>query len=92
MFRAQLIAFGVLSTMVSFYVFLVVLATVSSGFGQDNDNEPSCASVKTAYRQKRLTDSDVPQWAVRGIQCCTKCAIPTLRLLYKYVVVSDHSQ
>lgn len=74
MFRAQLIAFGVLSTMVSFYVFLVVLATVSSGFGQDNDNEPSCASVKTAYRQKRLTDSDVPQWAVRGddLRVCPK--------------------
>ncbi|PFX26800.1 Glypican-1 [Stylophora pistillata] len=60
--------------MVSFYVFLVVLATVSSGFGQDNDNEPSCASVKTAYRQKRLTDSDVPQWAVRGddLRVCPK--------------------
>lgn len=60
--------------MVSFYVFLVVLATVSSGFGQDNDNEPSCATVKTAYRQKRLTDSDVPQWAVKGddLRVCPK--------------------
>lgn len=65
---------GVLSTMVSFYVFLVVLATVSSGFSQDNDDEPSCASVKTAYRQKRLTDSDVPQWAVKGdnLRVCPK--------------------
>lgn len=54
------------STMVSFYGFLVLLACVSSGFGQDNDKQPSCTTVKTAYRLKRLAESDVPQAAVNG--------------------------
>ena len=52
--------------MASFYVFLVLLACVSSGFGQDNDKQPSCTTVKMAYRLKRLAESDVPQAAVDG--------------------------
>lgn len=54
------------STMASFYGFLVLLACVSSGFGQDNDKQPSCTTVKMAYRLKRLAESDVPQAAVDG--------------------------
>lgn len=55
-----------LSTMASFYGFLVLLACVSTGFGQDNDKQPSCTTVKMAYRLKRLAESDVPQAAVDG--------------------------
>lgn len=63
--------------MASFYGFLVLLAYVSSGFGQDNDKQPSCLTVKSAYRSKRLTETDVPQAAVDGKRAKLKCAIPT---------------
>lgn len=49
------------STMASFSV-LLVLAFASPCLGQD----PSCSTVKIAYRSKRLTEEDVPSLAVDG--------------------------
>ena len=48
--------------MASFCKFLVLLVWISSGFGQD----PSCSTVKIAYRSKRLTEGDVPPSATDG--------------------------
>lgn len=50
------------STMASFSVLLVLLAFGSPCLGQD----PSCSTVKIAYRSKRLTEEDVPSLAVDG--------------------------
>lgn len=50
------------STMASFSVLLVLLAFASPCLGQD----PSCSTVKIAYRSKRLTEEDVPSLAVDG--------------------------
>lgn len=65
--------------MASFCKFLVLLVFVCSGFGED----PSCSSVKSAYRSKRLTEAaegDVPTSAVDGKQALnftipTKCTL-----------------
>ena len=48
--------------MASFCLMLILFVCVSSGFGQD----PSCTAVKSAWRSKRLTESEVPPSAVDG--------------------------
>ena len=59
--------------MASFCGFLVLLACFSSGFGEDNDKQPSCSKVKIAYRSKRLAESDVPVSAVDGRRFRASC-------------------
>lgn len=58
------------STMASFTALLVLLAFASPSLGQD----PSCSTVKIAYRSKRLTEEDVPSLAVNGsdLRVCPK--------------------
>ena len=48
--------------MASFCVLLALLACAYLSFGQD----PSCSTVKNAYRSKRLTEGEVPSTAVDG--------------------------
>ncbi|XP_044180112.1 glypican-4-like isoform X1 [Acropora millepora] len=56
--------------MASFSALLVLLAFASPSLGQD----PSCSTVKIAYRSKRLTEEDVPSLAVNGsdLRVCPK--------------------
>ena len=49
--------------MASFSALLLLLAFASPSLGQD----PSCSTVKIAYRSKRLTEEDVPSLAVNGM-------------------------
>lgn len=50
------------ATMAMFWLMLVVFVCFSVGFGQ----ELSCSTVKSAWRSKRLTESEVPPSAVDG--------------------------
>lgn len=56
--------------MASFCVLLALLACAYLSFGQD----PSCSTVKNAYRSKRLTEGEVPSTAVDGnnLRVCPK--------------------